>query len=65
MTSRLSALFPRLTEMQVHAIAVAAVSVSKEGLAVYPEICFSKLCSTQEEHRMISLVQRAAEEVIK
>jgi len=50
--------------MQVHAIAVAAVAISKEGLAVHPEICFSKLCSTQEQHRMVSLVERAAEEVI-
>lgn len=62
---RLGLTYPEVTEMQVRAIAEAAVTVAEEGVPVEPEIMIPLVGHVEELRRMGSLARDAVERVLK
>jgi pyruvate,orthophosphate dikinase len=62
---RLGITYPEITEMQARAILEAAVEVSKEGIAVYPEIMIPLVGIKKELDLQAALVRKTADEVFK
>ncbi|THU67859.1 hypothetical protein C4D60_Mb05t29130 [Musa balbisiana] len=60
---RLGISYPELTEMQVRAIFEAAISVSKQGIKVFPEIMVPLIGTPQEYEHQMSLIQKIAQKV--
>ncbi|URE07519.1 Pyruvate phosphate dikinase [Musa troglodytarum] len=60
---RLGISYPELTEMQVQAIFEAAISVSKQGIKVFPEIMVPLIGTPQEYEHQMSLIQKIAQKV--
>lgn len=60
---RLGISYPELTEMQVRAILEAAISMSKQGATVLPEIMIPLAGTPQELEHQTSLAQKVAEAV--
>ncbi|CAD5172361.1 unnamed protein product [Musa acuminata subsp. malaccensis] len=60
---RLGISYPELTEMQVRAIFEAAISVSKQGIKVFPEIMVPLIGTPQEYEHQMSLIQKIAQNV--
>ncbi|HEY8926674.1 MAG TPA: pyruvate, phosphate dikinase, partial [Polyangia bacterium] len=62
---RLGITYPEITEMQARAILEAAVEVSKEGIAVYPEIMIPLVGIKKELDLQAELVRKTADDVFK
>ncbi|XP_064966152.1 pyruvate, phosphate dikinase, chloroplastic-like [Musa acuminata AAA Group] len=60
---RLGISYPELTEMQVRAIFEAAISVSKQGIKVFPEIMVPLIGTPQEYEHQMNLIQKIAQKV--
>src|SRR5439155_18162672 len=60
---RLGITYPEITEMQACAIFEAAVTVSKEGVKVYPEVMIPLVGTLKEMANQKEIVVRVAEEV--
>ncbi|KAL6970343.1 pyruvate, phosphate dikinase [Sarracenia purpurea var. burkii] len=60
---RLGISYPELTEMQVHAILEAAVSMSKQGVTVLPEIMVPLVGTPEELAHQVSIIRSVAEKV--
>ncbi|XP_010279187.1 PREDICTED: pyruvate, phosphate dikinase, chloroplastic [Nelumbo nucifera] len=60
---RLGISYPELTEMQACAIFQAAISMSKQGVDVYPEIMVPLIGTPQELEHQVSLIRGVAEKV--
>lgn len=62
---RLGVTMPELTAMQTRAILEAAISVSEEGVAVYPEIMLPLIATKSELDHQKSIIDKTAQEVFK
>ncbi|KAF3953895.1 hypothetical protein CMV_020692 [Castanea mollissima] len=60
---RLGIAYPELTEMQARAIFQAAVSMSKQGVKVFPEIMVPLVGTPQELGHQVRLIQSVAKKV--
>ncbi|KAL7251959.1 hypothetical protein ACSBR1_013754 [Camellia fascicularis] len=60
---RLGISYPELTEMQVHAIFQAAVSMSNKGVTVLPEIMVPLVGTPQELGHQVNLIRSVAKKV--
>jgi pyruvate,orthophosphate dikinase len=60
---RLGLLYPEINEMQVRAIIEAAVELTREGVAVHPEIMIPLVGHAEELRRVEAVLRRVAEEV--
>ncbi|CAL9078980.1 unnamed protein product [Musa textilis] len=60
---RLGISYPELTEMQTRAIFEAAISMSKQGVSVFPEIMVPLIGTPQELEHQVSLIRKIAEQV--
>ncbi|CAL5337793.1 unnamed protein product [Camellia sinensis] len=60
---RLGILYPELTEMQVQAIFQAAMSMSKKGVTVLPEIMVPLVGTPQELGHQVNLIRSVAKKV--
>lgn len=60
---RLGISYPELTEMQARAIFQAAVSMSNQGVKVFPEIMVPLVGTPQELGHQVSLIRNVAEKV--
>jgi len=60
---RLGIQYPEITEMQARAILEAAVTVSKEGVKVIPEVMIPLTATLKEMANQTAIVRRVAEEV--
>ncbi|GMP56693.1 hypothetical protein CsSME_00021085 [Camellia sinensis var. sinensis] len=60
---RLGISYPELTEMQVHAIFQAAVSMSSKGVTVLPEIMVPLVGTPQELGHQVNLIRSVAKKV--
>ena len=52
-----------MTDSQVEAIVSAALEVSHEGQAVFPEIALPMLCSDHELEALLPIIRKAAQAV--
>ena len=62
---RLGITYPEITEMQARAIFEAAVTVSKQGVKVYPEVMIPLTATLKEMANQGAIVHRVAAEVFK
>jgi pyruvate, orthophosphate dikinase len=62
---RLGITYPEITEMQVRAIFEAAVTVSKQGVKVFPEVMIPLTATLKEMANQAAIVRRVADEVFK
>jgi pyruvate,orthophosphate dikinase len=62
---RLGITYPEITEMQARAIFEAAVTVSKQGVKVYPEVMIPLTATLKEMAHQAAIVNRVADEVFK
>ena len=62
---RLGITYPEITEMQARAIFEAAVSVSKQGVKVYPEVMIPLTATLKEMANQAAIVHRVAAEVFE
>ncbi|CAL9065778.1 unnamed protein product [Musa banksii] len=60
---RLGISYPELTEMQTRAIFEAAISMSKQGVSVFPEVMVPLIGTPQELEHQVSLIRKIAEQV--
>ncbi|KAJ8466173.1 hypothetical protein OPV22_028725 [Ensete ventricosum] len=60
---RLGISYPELTEMQSRAIFEAAISMSKQGVSVFPEIMVPLIGTPQELEHQVSVIRKIAEQV--
>ncbi|CAD5192857.1 unnamed protein product [Musa acuminata subsp. malaccensis] len=60
---RLGISYPELTEMQTRAIFEAAISMSKRGVTVFPEVMVPLIGTPQELEHQVSLIRKIAEQV--
>jgi pyruvate,orthophosphate dikinase len=61
---RLGMTFPEITCMQVHAILTAAITVTREGISVLPEIMVPLVSAASELDSQRQLIDRCAAEVM-
>jgi pyruvate,orthophosphate dikinase len=62
---RLGITYPEITEMQTRAIFEAAITVSKNGVKVYPEVMIPLTATLKEMANQAEIVNRVADEVFK
>ena len=62
---RLGITYPEITEMQARAIFEAAVTVSKQGVKVFPEVMIPLTATLKEMANQGAIVRRVADEVFK
>ncbi|XP_051128050.1 pyruvate, phosphate dikinase, chloroplastic-like [Andrographis paniculata] len=61
---RLGISYPELTEMQVRAIFQAAISLTKQGVIVYPEIMVPLVGTPEELSHQVRLIRGAAKKLL-
>ena len=62
---RLGILYPEINEMQVRAIFEAAITITKEGAPVHPEVMIPLVGFQSELKRLRGLLERVAKEVMQ